>query len=263
MPTLILIPARFQSSRFPGKPLAELRGAGGTRKPLVLRTWEAAKRAAGTGDRVVIATDDRQIRLVAEAAGAECILTSSICRTGTDRCAEALATLDPDYRFDVVVNLQGDAPLTPPWFIPAIADALRKTPEVDVSTPVLACNAESEAQLREDRRCGRVGATTAVMDRRGHALYFSKEVLPHGGRGSEVLHHVGAYAYRPEALRRFARWPTGWLEAAEELEQLRFLENGCTIFCVRVDSKGRAFWEVNNPGDIAIVERCLQEIGVA
>ena len=263
MPALILIPARYESSRFPGKPLAELRGADGVRKPLVLRSWEAAAAAAQPGDRVAIATDDDRIRRVAEAGGAECILTSSDCRNGTERCAEAAGKLERENSFDIVVNLQGDAPLTPPWFIQAIVAALRGTRDGDVATPVLACDAESEARLRADRRAGRVGATTAVADQSGRALYFSKEVLPYGGHGSGVMHHVGAYAYRTNALHRYALWPTGALEAAEGLEQLRFLENGCPILCVRVDARGRSFWEVNHPGDVAVVERGLREAGIA
>ncbi len=262
MSALILIPARFASSRFPGKPLAGLRGAGGASRPLVLRSWDAARAAARPGDRVAVATDDDRILEVAAAAGADCVATSSACSNGTERCAEALRGLGDGASCDVVVNLQGDAPLTPPWFVRALVDALRAAPEFDVATPVLACDAESEGLLRADRRAGRVGATTAVADRNDRALYFSKEVLPHGGRGSGVLHHVGVYAYRPDALRRYAEWPPGTLETVEGLEQLRFLENGCPVLCVRVESRGRRFWEVNHPGDVENVERGLRDAGI-
>ena len=263
MPALILIPARYESSRYPGKPLVDIRGARGDRKPLVLRSWEAAVAAAAPGDRVAVATDDLRIQRAAEAGGAECLLTSAACRNGTERCAEAIETLCDKAVYDIVVNLQGDAPLTPPWFIQAIVAALRESPECDVATPVLACDADSEARLRADRHAGRVGATTAVADRNGHALYFSKEVLPYGARSTGVLHHVGAYAYRPEALNRYLNWPTGKLEKAEGLEQLRFLENGCPILCVRVHARGRSFWEVNHPPDVELVERGLREAGIA
>ena len=263
MPALILIPARYESSRFPGKPLVELRGASGIPKPLVLRSWEAATAASDPGDRVAIATDDIRIQRIAEAGGAECILTSSDCRNGTERCAEAAAKLEGESSFDVVVNLQGDAPLTPPWFIREIASALREAPDCGVATPVLACDVVSEGRLRADRRAGRVGATTAIADRQGRALYFSKEVLPYGGRGSGVLHHVGAYAYRLDALHHYVQWPIGELEAAEGLEQLRFLENGCPILCVKVSSRGRTFWEVNHPRDVETVEQGLRDVGIA
>ncbi len=263
MPALILIPARYESSRYPGKPLVKIRGARGGRKPLVLRSWEAAAAAAAPEDRVAIATDDLRIQQVAVAGGAECILTSSDCRNGTERCAEAIEKLGEDAAYDIVVNLQGDAPLTPPWFIQAIVSALRETPECDVATPVLACDADSEARLRADRHAGRVGATTAVADRNGLALYFSKEVLPYGARSTGVLHHVGAYAYRPDALNRYASWPMGRLELAEGLEQLRFLENGRPILCVEVNARGRSFWEVNHPADVELVERGLREAGIA
>ena len=262
MPALILIPARYPSARFPGKPLVELAGAGGARKPLVLRAWEAAMAAAGPADHVAVATDDSRIRSVAEAAGAACVLTSAECRNGTERCEEAAGKLAAGVTFDLVVNLQGDAPLTPPWFLHALLAGLRERPDCGMATPVIACSRDTERRLRADRAAGRVGATTAVVDGAGRALYFSKEVLPHGGRGAGVLHHVGLYAYRPEALADYVRWPPGRLETAEGLEQLRFLENGCPVLCVPVDPRGREFWEVNHPGDVAVVERGLRAAGI-
>jgi len=258
---LILVPARYASQRFPGKPLVSLRGAEGAAVPLAIRCWQAACAAASAGDRVAIATDDERIRAVADSWQAECIMTSPGCRNGTERCAEAMAQADGE-EFDCVVNLQGDAPLTPDWFVTEITTALRAAPDVGMATPVLACNEQSEARLREDLRLGRVGATTAVADRSGRAIYFSKEVLPHGGRGSAILHHVGLYAYRPAALRRYVEWPMGELEAAEGLEQLRFLENRMPVLCVRVEARGREFWEVNNPLDVPRVEEGLRKAGL-
>ena len=263
MPALIIIPARYASTRFEGKPLAPLRGAGGQATPLVARSWQAAMAARQEGDEVIVATDDERIRQAAEAAGADCILTSSGCANGTERCAAALAAIPGAERFDVIVNLQGDAPLTPPWFVQEITRALRAAPDIDVATPVLRCSGPMVEALRADRTAGRVGGTTAALARDGRALYFSKEVIPCGTGPASVRLHAGVYAYRPAALRAYPAWPVGELEATEGLEQLRFLENGTPVLGVEVEARGRPFWEVNNPSDVERVEHALAGLGIA
>jgi len=261
---LVVIPARYASSRYPGKPLVELRGAGGGKKPLIRRSWEAAMAVSGV-DRVVVATDDARIRDAAEGFGAEVVMTSPDCANGTERCAEAAATLD---WAGLVVNLQGDAPLTPPWFVEALVARLAADDSIGMATPVLRCDAEALNGFLEDRRQGRVGGTTAVFAQDRRALYFSKEVIPYTGKaygpGDEVpvFHHVGVYAYRPAALAAYTRWPPGPLETLEGLEQLRFLENGAPVLCVEVEARGRAFWELNNPEDVPRIEAKLVEMGV-
>ncbi|MBL4808394.1 MAG: NTP transferase domain-containing protein, partial [Rhodobacteraceae bacterium] len=134
MAVLITIPARYASTRYPGKPLVELRGAGGASKSLIQRSWEAAMEVRGV-DRVVVATDDVRIQAAAEAFGAQVVMTSEACGNGTERCAEALVKLGGDY--DIVVNLQGDAPLTPAWFVEDLVSGLQAAPDFDVATPVL------------------------------------------------------------------------------------------------------------------------------
>jgi 3-deoxy-manno-octulosonate cytidylyltransferase (CMP-KDO synthetase) len=266
MPVLIVIPARHASSRYPGKPLVPLRGAGGEVRTLVERSWRAAMEVSGV-DRVVVATDDDRIRLAAEAFGAEVVMTSSDCQNGTERCAEALDRLGGGH--DIVVNLQGDAPLTPPWFVEELIAGLRAAPDADIATPVLRCDGAMLAGLLADRRAGRVGGTTAVFGRDNRALYFSKEVIPFTGIDypatgpTPVFHHVGVYAYRPAALAAYAGWPVGPLEALEKLEQLRFLEQGRSVLCVEVEALGRQFWEVNNPEDVAVVEAMMAAMGLA
>ena len=211
MSVLIVIPARYASARYPGKPLVELVGATGEARSLIRRSWDAAMAVAGV-DRVVVATDDDRIAEAARGFGAEVAMTSSDCRNGTERCAEVARTL-PDY--DIVVNLQGDAPLTPPGFVSALIEAMQEDPGRMIATPVLRCDAASLASFLEDRRRGRVGATTAVFDRSGRALYFSKEVIPYTGRplgpGEDipVFHHVGVYAYRQTALADLPRLADG------------------------------------------------------
>ena len=265
MQALIVIPARFQSRRYPGKPLVELRGATGKAQSLIRRSWEAARKVRGI-ERVVVATDDERIAGACRAFGAEVVMTSPECANGTERCAEAHAALGGGY--DAVVNLQGDAPLTPAWFVEPLISALAEDPEADMATPVLRCDGAALAGFREDRRAGRVGGTTAVFGQGGRALYFSKEVIPYTDAmpapdaPSPVFHHVGVYAYRPAALAAYPSWPTGVLEAQEGLEQLRFLEQGRKVLCVEVEARGRRFWELNNPEDVPRLEAMMAEMGM-
>lgn len=262
MSVLIAIPARYASTRYPGKPLVALRDPDGTEKPLIRRSWEAAMAVRGI-DRVVVATDDDRIRTAAEAFGAEVVMTSPDCRNGTERCAEVAAALPG---FEIVVNLQGDAPLTPAWFIEELVAGLREDLSAEVATPVLRCDGRALNGFLTDRRAGRVGGTTAVFGATRHALYFSKEVIPYTGRAygdaeeTPVFHHVGVYAYRPAALAAYPSWPIGPLEELEGLEQLRFLENGRSVLCVEVEARGRQFWELNNPEDVARIETMLAEM---
>lgn len=264
MSVLLVIPARYASTRYPGKPLVEMRGATGVARSLIQRSWDAAMQVKGV-DRVVVATDDDRIREAAEAFGAEVVMTPEACRNGTERCAAAIDVLGSDA--DVVVNLQGDAPLTPAWFIEDLIAGLRARPDVDVATPVLRTEGRALRGFLEDRRAGRVGGTTAVFGAQMRAMYFSKEVIPYTGQtyadsaDTPVFHHVGVYAYRPNALRAYGTWPIGPLETLEGLEQLRFLEQARPVLCVEVDAKGRQFWELNNPEDVPRIEAMLAEMG--
>jgi 3-deoxy-manno-octulosonate cytidylyltransferase (CMP-KDO synthetase) len=263
--TIIIIPARYASSRFPGKPLAPLMGATGSKKSLIHRSWEAAKRVQGV-DRVVISTDDNRIIMEADSFGAESIKTSTSCKNGTERCAETSKILLDQY--DIVVNLQGDAPLTPHWFIDALLNELKNNKNANVVTPVLKCDPDGYRMFLEDRKNGRVGGTTVVFNNNKKALYFSKEVIPFipqtylENETCPVYHHVGVYAYRPNALGKYIAFPEGTLEQLESLEQLRFIENNCDIYCVEVDSRGQSFWELNNPEDIKRIESKLLELGL-
>ena len=265
MSTLLVIPARHASTRYPGKPLVPLRGATGEARSLVRRSWEAALSVRGV-DRVVVATEDERIRAHALSFGAEVVMTSDRPRNGTERCVEAMDLLGP---FDLVVNLQGDAPLTPPWFVEGLIEGLRASPEMQVATPVLRMEGAALQDFLDDRREGRVGGTTAVFGTDRRALYFSKEVIPYTGRpyapreATPVFHHVGVYAYRPEALRAYAAHAPGTLETLEGLEQLRFLEAGTPVLCVEVEARGREFWELNNPSDVPRIEAMMAAMGMA
>ncbi|WP_297768145.1 manno-octulosonate cytidylyltransferase [uncultured Roseovarius sp.] len=263
MKTVILIPARYASTRYPGKPLVELTQGDGTKKSLIRMSWEAALRVSGV-DEVHVVTDDSRIREAAEAFGASVIMTSEACENGTARCADALGK--GGIEADLIVNFQGDAPLTPPWFVEDLIAAMKADPEAEIATPVLQCDRLTYDMFIEDRKAGRVGGTTAVFNRAGHGLYFSKEVLPYIDPAKvpeadiPVYHHVGVYAYRPDALTQYTSWPEGSLEKREGLEQLRFLENGRIVACVIVEGRGRVFWELNNPADVARIETVLKDM---
>jgi len=264
MSVVCIIPARYASTRYPGKPLVMLEGATGEKRSLIERSWRAAQEVSGL-DAVYVATDDDRIAAASRDFGAQVLMTSEQARNGTERCAEALDQLGEDV--EMVVNLQGDAPLTPGWFLEALIDGLRADDQADLATPILRCDGETLAALKADRAADRVGGTTVVADQDLHGLYFSKEVIPYTSRDyapdapTPVFHHVGVYAYRPAALRAYPAWPLGPLEQLEGLEQLRFLEAGRKLRCVEVDAKGRKFWELNNPEDVPRIEAMLAEMG--
>ena len=264
MNVAILIPARFASSRYPGKPLVELKGVGGEAKPLIQRSVEAARRVRGVSGAYV-ATDDKRIAEACAALGVEVIMTSPECRNGTERCAEALASLhDPD----LVINFQGDALLTPPGFVESLIARMADDSDVLVATPALRLRSDEVRALQAEEAAGRVGGTSVVTDAQGQALYFSKRLIPHipkdalDGRMSPVRLHVGIYAYRPEALERYVATPVSELEVLEGLEQLRFLHAGVPMAVVDVETPPFALRELNNPEDVEPIEQALIDAGL-
>ncbi len=220
--------------------------------------------SVSTASDVFVLTDDARIASAAEAFGGKVLMTSPTCCNGTERCAEAVGLLSEVP--DVIVNLQGDAPLTPAHYITALLDEMAADRDVQMATPVLQTDHKHLAKLQADRSAGRVGATTAVFAANHDALYFSKEVLPFydaaPSNAVPVFHHVGCYAYRPETLKRYSALPEGPLERREGLEQLRFLENSVPVRCVEVASHGREFWELNNPSDVPIIEAIMAKEGL-
>jgi 3-deoxy-manno-octulosonate cytidylyltransferase (CMP-KDO synthetase) len=264
MNTTILIPARYASTRYPGKPLVELKGAGGAAKPLILRSVEAARRVRGVSG-VFVVTDDERISAACQSAGVGVIMTSPECRNGTERCAEALASL---HQPDLVINFQGDALLTPPGFVEALMDRMRDDSDALVATPAMRLRSEEVRTLQAEESAGRVGGTSVVTDAQGRALYFSKRLVPYlpaGALASEMSPlrlHVGVYAYRPEALRRYATIPVSELETLEGLEQLRFLVGGVPVAVVDVETPSFALRELNNPEDVGPIEQALTEAGL-
>lgn len=263
MNTVILIPARYASTRYPGKPLVGLRGANGVSKPLIHRSVEAARRVSGVSG-VFVVTDDERIARACGEAQVGVIMTSPECRNGTERCAEALAQLHSP---DLVVNFQGDALLTPAYFVEALIERM-KSDDVDVATPAMRLRTSEVRALQQEEAAGRVGGTTVVTDGTGRALYFSKRLIPHlperalAGEMSPVRLHVGVYAYRPAALAAYAAMPPAELEELEGLEQLRFLVAGIPVSVVDVEPPEFALRELNNPEDIGPIEEALARAGL-
>jgi len=241
MTCAIIIPARYRSSRFPGKVLAPLAG-----RPMIQHVWERAT-AVPDVDRVVVATDDARVAAAAKGFGAEVMMTSDACQSGTDRVAEAADAL----ACDIIVNLQGDLPLIPPRFITAALGPLLDDPTVVMSTLK-----RPMSRLDELRSPNTV---KVVTDRNGDALYFSRAPIPMARDLAAVdplpagvyFHHMGLYVYRKSFLTTFATLPPGRLEQLEQLEQLRALEHGYRIRVVEVD-EGTV--EVNAPDDLVAAE---------
>jgi 3-deoxy-manno-octulosonate cytidylyltransferase (CMP-KDO synthetase) len=215
---------------------------------------------------VFVATDDQRIADTVRGFGGEVVMTSPDCRNGTERCADALAALGDD--FDIIVNLQGDAPLTPGFIVTELVAALASDDGAAMATAGLRCSPGTYAHLVGDAAAGRVGGTTVVVNARGHALYFSKRVIPYVAAGATNGHeavrlHLGLYAYRPEALRAYVATPPSPLEALEGLEQLRFLEGDRPIRLVSFDPVGWDCIELNNPEDTPAIEAILKQRGIA
>ena len=238
----VIIPARWASTRFPGKPLVKLHG-----KPLVQHVWERAGRAKRVG-RIIIATDDMRIAEAAFDFGAEVALTSPKHPTGTDRLAEVAKQLKSA---PIILNVQGDEPDIAPSTIDRLAQALQDDAKLGMVT---AAN-----PLTDPADVHNPNVVKVVTGLAGRALYFSRSVIPHdrdGRGGIKYLRHQGIYGYRRKVLLAFVKWKPTPLEQAEKLEQLRALEHGIAIgvIVVRRESVG-----VDVPGDVAKAERALRK----
>ncbi|MBT2187530.1 3-deoxy-manno-octulosonate cytidylyltransferase family protein [Sphingobium nicotianae] len=259
--TVIIIPARYASSRFPGKPLMAIAGPDGATKPLIQWSYEAASAVIGT-QGVFVATDDGRIADAVDGFGGAWLMTPESCANGTERIA---ACLDRLPQADLLVNFQGDALLTPPAFVAALIDHMHANPHAQVGTIAVRCSAETFRHLAEDAAQGRVGGTTVVLDGAGNALYFSKRILPYLPEGRmpdadmPVLLHLGLYAYRRAALERYVAAGATMLETVEGLEQLRFLVAGVPVSVLVLEEQGYPIVEVNNPSDISLVEGILRQ----
>ncbi|KAG2251358.1 hypothetical protein Bca52824_081494 [Brassica carinata] len=212
-----IIPARYASSRFEGKPLVQILG-----KPMIQRTWERSK-LASTLDHVVVATDDERIADCCRGFGADVIMTSESCRNGTERCNEALEKLEKEY--DVVVNIQGDEPLIEPEIIDGVVKALQVAPD-------------------------------AVFNNRGYAIYFSRGLIPYNKSGGVNLDfpymlHLGIQSFDSKFLKVYSELQPTPLQLKEDLEQLKVLENGYKMKVIKVDHEAHG---VDTPEDVEKIE---------
>ena len=240
MKAIAVIPARYASTRLPGKPLLDICG-----KPLIQHVWETVSRARGL-DEVVVATDDARIAHAVQAFGGKVCMTSPDCRSGSDRVREVAASLAAD----VYVNVQGDEPLLEASAIERLRDVFTEDASVQVAT---LCSRISEEQARSPHQ------VKVVRDHAGNALYFSRAPLPfvrESGESTEFLGHVGIYAYRADALRGFASLPFSPLEQAEKLEQLRFLQAGIPVCVLEVPPMGVG---VDTPEDLERVRAVVRK----
>jgi 3-deoxy-manno-octulosonate cytidylyltransferase (CMP-KDO synthetase) len=232
---LAVIPARYGSTRFPGKPLAPIAGI-----PMILHVYRRAAQIGGV-DRVVVATDDRRIFDVVENDGGTAVMTSKRHRTGTSRVCEVAAR----HRHGIILNIQGDEPLLPKRGVERLIEMMQVNRSVPMGT-LAAPSADPSERASGD-------VVKAVIDLYGNALYFSRAPIPGGAGG--VLRHIGIYAYRRSFLLRFGSLRRGSLERRESLEQLRALENGYPIRVVTCRAAGVG---VDTPGDIKRVEKRIR-----
>jgi 3-deoxy-manno-octulosonate cytidylyltransferase (CMP-KDO synthetase) len=257
MKVAIVIPARYGSSRFPGKPLHPIRGV-----TLLERVYRLARAVEGV-ETVAVATDDERIARHAGSFGAEVVMTPESCRNGTERIGAALDALSTAP--DVVVNFQGDAVLTPPWIMQPLVDAMRADPAIRMATPAVRMSPDEIRRSIAAGRSGKAGGTTVVFDRRFDALYFSKQFIPNlrdpAVESPPCWRHIGMYAYTIGTLRELLELPMGPLEAVEQLEQLRALEHGIPVRVVPVDYRGRSHASIDNPDDVARTLEIIEQEG--
>jgi 3-deoxy-manno-octulosonate cytidylyltransferase (CMP-KDO synthetase) len=231
---IAVIPARYGSSRLPGKPLADVQGT-----PMVVRVWRQTKRAHAVAE-VIVATDDERIAAVVREAGGRAEMTSPDHASGTDRVAEIARR----FPAEIYLNVQGDLPFIAPQDLDALIAPMRAEPSVmmaTIATPII-----------DEREWQNPNVVKVVRDQNGDALYFSRSPIPfwrdHQGPPGSALRHIGVYGYRRAFLLEFAAWPPGQLEQIEKLEQLRAMERGHRIRVVRSVAPSI---EIDTPEDLA------------
>ena len=260
MNTAIIIPARYASTRFPGKPLALLAG-----KTVLAHVVDIAVTVAQHNPDVTyhVATDDDRIKIYCDQNHIPVIMTATDFETGTDRVMAAVKMLStqPDF----IINLQGDAPFTPPDFVTDIISAYKNNPSADIVTPVVQLSWSELDALRESKKTTPFSGTTAILDQNNRALWFSKNIIPAIRKEdrtyplSPIYRHIGLYGYTRKALETYIKLPLSHYEQLEGLEQLRALENGMDIQAVVVDYKGRpAMTGIDSPEDLVRAESLLK-----
>lgn len=262
----IVIPARYGSSRFPGKPLAKIAG-----KSMLQRVVELANNAIKGKENisVLVTTEDERIAEHAKEIGVDCVMTSADCPTGSDRALEAIKQLDK--KPDFVLNLQGDAPFTPLEAIEKMLGAFNE--KTEIITPVHQLRWDDLDRLRESKKTTPFSGTTAILNENDEAIWFSKNIIPairkeeklrEESENSPVFQHMGLYGFRVDILEKFVTLSQSYYEKLEGLEQLRMIENGIKVRCVKIHVEpGRMQSGIDTPEDLARAEKLLAELGEA
>lgn len=260
----IIIPARYGSTRFPGKPLAKIAG-----KTMLQRVVEIGQKAIEGKHNVTlaVATEDERIADHCQEIDVEYVMTSKACATGSDRVLEASDKLG---HFDFVIGLQGDAPFTPSQAIIKMIEAFSANPNIEVVTPVINLRWEELDTLRRNKKTTPFSGTTAILNKYGQAIWFSKNIIPairkedRSQEFSPVYQHIGLYGYHADTLRHFVNLSQGHYEVLEGLEQLRFLENNISIQTIALDvDASLAQAGIDSPEDIERAEEILRSLGDA
>ncbi len=257
--TTIVIPARYGSTRFPGKPLALLNG-----KTVLERVIHIAREAAEKmgNSSVLVATEDPRILEHALKNKTQAILTSEHCRTGTDRVYEALKKLPLSERPDLAINLQGDTPLVDPRYLQTLIQGFRDNASLNMATLCVRLSWQALDRLRQAKEDTPFSGTTVTLSPQGKAYWFSKQIIPAIRKEirkeplSPVRKHIGIYGYRWLFLEQFVHWPEGYFEALEGLEQLRVLEQGESIHVLEVEGSGDEIG-IDSPEDLKRAEALL------
>jgi 3-deoxy-manno-octulosonate cytidylyltransferase (CMP-KDO synthetase) len=264
MKLAIVIPARYGSTRFPGKPLAKIAG-----KTMLSRVVDVAREAVGTDADVIVTTEDQRIADHAKELKVECVITSPDCPTGSDRVLEAIEETGRAY--DFVINLQGDTPFTPVEVLRRLIEEIKKNDKkIEVATPVHQLTWEELDTLREAKKTTPFSGTTVVRNQNGRALWFSKSIIPALRKEdritakSPVFQHIGIYGYSVKTLQKFVALPQSFYEQLEGLEQLRFLENGISIQTVEISAApGLIQSGIDSPEDLKRAEALLAKTEAA
>jgi 3-deoxy-manno-octulosonate cytidylyltransferase (CMP-KDO synthetase) len=244
--TVVIIPARYASSRLPGKPLIQIAG-----KPLIQWVYERAL-GISRAREVLIVTDHRQIEAVAKTFHANVMMSPSDIQSGSERVGFAARNMEAD----IVVNLQGDEPFIPVDALNSAIDMLQENPQLNIST--IACRLRSEDEWRNP------SVVKVLVDKSMNAIYFSRATIPSFRDKSfhplpQLLKHIGAYVFRKDFLLQFVTWEQSSFEKAEKLEQLRILENGHKIGVVESE---KSSFGVDTPEDVAYIEKRIKERGI-
>ncbi|MBF9014414.1 MULTISPECIES: 3-deoxy-manno-octulosonate cytidylyltransferase [unclassified Oceanispirochaeta] len=266
----IIIPARYASTRLPGKPLVKILG-----KEMLLHVWEIANSIQINNDYVkaFVATDDERIRVFCLQNSINCIMTSETCNTGTERVAEAVEKISHNgFTPEFIINLQGDNPLCPTWFLQELINEFNRNESIEIATTVVNLTWEDLDTMRDNKVSTPFSGTCVVFDANRNAMYFSKNIIPAIRKEenvrlkssySPVYRQPGLYGYSLKSLRKIKILTDGFYEKYEGLEQLNFLENGLKIKCVEVDYKDfnklNSISGIDSPEDVVRAENILKE----